>query len=121
MASERQMTVFTFTVPGQPVPKGRPRSGPTGFYTPAKTRTAERTVGLYALAEMRAPLTEPLRVELRFHAKDKRRVDVDNLAKLVLDAMNGVAWRDDSQIVFLAVEKHVDAEDPRTEIRVETL
>ncbi len=115
------MTVFTFTVPGQPVPKGRPRKGKHGFYTPQRTRDAERTIGSYALSATPSPLTEPLRVELAFYVKDKRRSDVDNFAKCVLDSCNGIVWRDDSQIVFLAVEKHVDAEDPRTEIRVETL
>lgn len=34
------------------------------------------------------------------------RPDADNVAKAVLDALNGLAWRDDSQVVSLAVRKH---------------
>ena len=37
------------------------------------------------------------------------RNDVENLAKAVLDAMNMVIWRDDSQVVGLQVNKHYDA------------
>jgi Holliday junction resolvase RusA-like endonuclease len=34
------------------------------------------------------------------------RPDVDNLGKLVMDAANGVLWRDDSQLVRVTFEKH---------------
>ena len=43
------------------------------------------------------------------------RPDPDNLAKLVLDALNGVFFKDDSQICDLFVKKRYD-EQPRTEI-----
>ena len=33
------------------------------------------------------------------------RIDVDNLAKGVMDALNGCAWRDDRQVVELTVRK----------------
>lgn len=34
-----------------------------------------------------------------------KKPDVDNIAKVICDALNGVAWHDDSQVVRLAVEK----------------
>jgi Holliday junction resolvase RusA-like endonuclease len=40
--------------------------------------------------------------------------DLDNVAKAVLDACNGVAWIDDRQVVRLVVEKGYGAE-PRIE------
>ena len=40
---------------------------------------------------------------------DTFKPDVDNIAKLVLDALNGFAWDDDTQVAQLQVKKH-----PRT-------
>ncbi len=115
------MTIY-FTVPGNPQPKQRARVVNGHSYTPRKTISAETTVALYCLRALRSPrFSGALRVELRFYRSDNRRVDTDNLAKLVLDALNGVAWLDDSQIVRLSVEKHVDRENPRTEVEVSTL
>lgn len=36
---------------------------------------------------------------------DTLKPDCDNIAKAVLDALNGVAWEDDSQVVALSVRK----------------
>jgi len=49
---------------------------------------------------------------------DKHRPDVDNLAKSVMDALNGLVWRDDGQIHRLQVQKVIAAgdEQPHTEI-----
>lgn len=44
-----------------------------------------------------------------------KKNDVDNVCKLVMDALNGVAYADDSQIVELHGIKYW-AEEPRTEI-----
>lgn len=43
--------------------------------------------------------------------------DVDNLAKAVLDAMNGVLWKDDSQVFRLVTEK-VYTEEPFVRLTV---
>jgi Holliday junction resolvase RusA-like endonuclease len=62
-------------------------------------------VHLLAESDMVAPLTKP---------------DVDNYAKLVLDALNGVTWRDDSQITDLLVRKRYSAR-PRTIVVIHSL
>ena len=43
--------------------------------------------------------------------------DLDNVAKLLADALNGILWHDDSQIVALEVEKHYGA-SPATALSV---
>ena len=43
--------------------------------------------------------------------------DCDNLAKTVLDALNGVLWLDDAQVVDLSVSKRYAAE-PHTVVTV---
>lgn len=116
------MTVITMTVPGNPRSKGRPRFSPrTGWArTPRLTRLAENTVAWEAQAVMSGtpPITGSVAVTLRFFMATARRVDVDNLTKLVLDALNRIVWEDDSQIVHVAATKTIDREHPRTEIEV---
>ena len=71
----------------------------------------------YQMAEKKIErLSVPLAVTLRFYRSDRRRVDSDNLAKHVLDAMNGILYDDDDQVVSLTIEKHIGQKRPRTEI-----
>jgi crossover junction endodeoxyribonuclease RusA len=52
------------------------------------------------------PLDGPLAMEVTIHPPDKRRRDIDNLQKALLDALaHGGAYRDDSQIVRLTLER----------------
>lgn len=54
---------------------------------------------------------------LRADAPVLPRSDLDNMAKAVLDALNGVAWVDDSQVSRLVVEKSYGTEG-RTTVRI---
>lgn len=105
--------------------KARPRFGRFGTYTPAETRNAERAVLAAFLAEtgrgeadgplfaagpvavevavlMPLPKSAPRREGSRPYTS---RPDADNVAKLVLDALNGHAWKDDAQVTDLHVVK----------------
>ena len=68
---------------------------------------------------LREPLfgSEPLEVEIDFHLPDRKRKDLDNLAKTI-DALNIAAWRDDSAIERMALRKFYDAPNPRAVIRI---
>lgn len=120
---------ITFSVDINPTPKGRPKFARRGnfvrAYTPKKTADYETEIKTQAQAMMnREPLETPLAVYLYFrlpvprsHSKKRREAclngserpikkpDLDNLAKAVLDGLNGVVWRDDSQIVSLHITK----------------
>ena len=37
--------------------------------------------------------------------KPTKKPDIDNIAKIICDGLNGVAYKDDSQIIYLAVIK----------------
>ena len=100
--------VCRVTVPGEPVPKARARVLSRGTYTPKRTREAEERVRSYLAASRwwtRWPVQGRLRVELLFFTTSKRRTDLDNLAKLALDASNGAVWVDDSQIDDLHIRR----------------
>ena len=47
-----------------------------------------------------------------------RRGDLDNFAKIVLDALCGVAYQDDDQIVELHAFRHDDKANPRVEVEI---
>ena len=137
--------VLSFTVPGKPVPKGRPRFARAGgfvkTYTPEKTRFYEKLVHDYAAIEVvrskpiEFPLLCPLRVVLTAYmtipaswSKKKRhdaingvllptsKPDFDNLLK-TLDGLNGLVWKDDAQIVDGRAIKQY-SENPRMEVHI---
>lgn len=97
----------SFTVDGPPVPKGRPRftyyNGHAKTYTPKRTAAYEREIG-EAWVTCRAPEPRPpqfagtVRVTIRVFEGSGHAADLDNYVKVVLDALNGLAWADDRQV-----------------------
>jgi crossover junction endodeoxyribonuclease RusA len=110
--------MISFVVPGQPQPKQRPRVVKGHTDTPVETLTAEAKVKACARKAAVKPLLGPVHLTVRAYRSDARRVDLDNLAKLVQDALNGIAYDDDSQIVMLTATKWLDRTNPRTEVEV---
>lgn len=47
--------------------------------------------------------------------------DCDNIAKIVLDALNGVCYKDDKQIVMLLVIKKYTENQPRVEVKIKDI
>lgn len=92
-----------------PVPKGRPRFTRSGHvYTPKKTKEFEKLVKLKARQAVTEQLEGPLEMEVMFFIRKPKTVkreypevkpDLDNLEKALKDALNGVVYRDDAQIV----------------------
>jgi Holliday junction resolvase RusA-like endonuclease len=135
--------MIQFTVFGCPVGKGRPKfstfNGHATAYTPAKTVNYENLVKLSYQQQCNNKLYEkdvPLKAEIAAYfpipkstSKKKRQMmlegkirhtkkcDADNLAKSILDALNGIAFYDDSQVCELSVSK-LYSDEPRTEITI---
>lgn len=109
----------TFTVPGRPVPKQRPRVGKNGnIYTPGRCRCYERQVGIYAKQAFRQPFTGPVELEVTCYFTS-RPGDLDNYVKAISDGLNGVAWLDDRQVVSLRASIRVAAKiQERAEVAV---
>lgn len=63
-------------------------------------------------------ITEPIAVSIRYYFATKRKRDLDNQNKLVLDALSGIVYADDSQIDELHLYRRFDKENPRIEIVV---
>jgi len=103
-------------VPGEPVPKARPRLGRGGrWYTPSRTRDYEQRVGWEARIAGARPVEGD--VAVRIVVRGPRRFDLDNVAKTILDGLRGVAFADDRQVVHLDVRW--EPGEPSAEILIE--
>lgn len=141
-----QRVLVRFVVPGQPAGKARARfhSKPTKkgkfAYTPKKTKKEQEAVEIMARRAMaharRQPVTGPIAVSIQAGYRippswpKKRRElaldqliyptvkpDIDNIEKLVLDALKGVAWSDDVCVVDIHTVKFYSP-DPHVMIEV---
>lgn len=131
--------MLTFTVPGEPVGWARARLGGKTHFTDPQTRSEKATVAWWAkqagaqVADGAVVLTMRAYLGIPKSASKKRRAamltgeeyptkkpDSDNLAKLTMDALRSVCWRDDVQVVDLIVMKRW-SDQPRLEIEIRPL
>lgn len=113
----------TFKVDGKVVGSARPRVTRHGTYIPKATREYRKLIAAAYTAKAKGrKATGPVTVYIDVFRElpksrpkkvtgepDTFKPDVDNIAKNVLDALNGIAWEDDSQVVCMRIKKH-----PRT-------
>ena len=136
--------IIKFTIPGKPIGKGRPRFTRRGnyvtTYTPKATSDYEEYVrlmyrqahpGIMLSGAIKATINayfpipksvskkarELMETETVHHVK---KPDGDNIAKTVFDSVNGIAYRDDSQICSLHIDKKYSG-NPRVEVILEEL
>ena len=104
----------SFYVNGNPIPKQSYRAVKGGGYTAPHVKAWAKLVADVASLNMiyKDMFTGRINVELQFFLPDKRRKDWDNLAKNVMDAMNGIVYKDDSQVTMATVEKAYDKNEP---------
>jgi Holliday junction resolvase RusA-like endonuclease len=58
-------------------------------------------------------------VTIAAHYSDRRSRDIDNVAKSILDGLNGVAWQDDSAVRRLVVDRYYSPDAPRADVTIE--
>lgn len=126
-----------FSVEGAAKPKGStrafiPKGWSRAIVTAAspKTKIWEKQVRLKAIQEGFSEQPGPFRVALQFvlprpkrlkeNPKHTTRPDVDKLSRCILDALTGVVWLDDAQVVALRASKRYAraGEVPRVDIRL---
>ena len=103
-----------FWVEGKPVTK---QKLDPGHRLPARVKAWEANIKVHARSAMQhsprfEKITGPVRCHLALVLPDRRKRDVDNLSKAVLDGCNGVLWEDDTQIIDLHLTKGYDKENP---------
>jgi len=120
-----EMTEVTFTVPGPPVAKGRPRRAPDGhWYTPTRTREFEQRVAWSAIAAgVKLEQGVYYAMDVGLCLSNNRR-DVDNIVKSVLDGLQQLETDfDDRQVVrlFVKVIPVREAEQEETVVTIKKL
>lgn len=115
---------FSFKIQAQP--KGRPRFFRGIAVTDSKTSAYEEALSMLARAQYRdEPLEGALDVKIKIYLQKPKRTknefpcvrpDLDNYIKAILDALNGIAFKDDGQIVDLSASKRYG--EPRIEVSI---
>lgn len=130
--------IARFEVPGAPQGKARPRVTKNGTFTPKKTKDYEQLVKNCYLSknEYNGNFKDPIQVEiiayfgvpkstskanvnkmLSHELLPTKKPDTDNIAKAILDSLNGIAFHDDSQVFNLTVTK-LYSTFPRVEVKI---
>ena len=127
-----------FTVLGPPVPLARVRfsrstridGGGVRAYKRKQVADYQRVVAQVAYAAVHAWTRRHdaqwrgdgvFHVQAKFYCKDRRRRDLDNLLKCVMDALQPGVYDDDSQVWAVSAERHIDRDKPRAELVVSRL
>ena len=137
-----------FEVPGTPQGKARARTfynarlGRSQSVTPEKTVLYENFVkncfleqcehkffdkeplkmniwAFFPIPKSTTKKDKALMVEWKLHPTKKP--DADNIAKVICDALNGVAYGDDTQVVDLNIRKRYTNKEPRVLVYIETM
>ena len=138
------MEQIKFVIPGEPIGKGRPRfNRATGrTYTPDKTAKYENLVKVeYQMQCEGVKFEDDAMLDMRILAyysipqsasKKKKAMmeaglirptktpDVDNICKILCDALNKIAYRDDAQVVDCQVRKFYSSE-PRVVVLIQNV
>ena len=133
--------IYEILVPGNAQGKARPRMNTrTGrAYTPPKTKNYEyeikqwfvHTYPQYETLQGRLKVTivayfsipestskKKAEQMLQNEISPTKKPDIDNIVKAVLDSLNGLAYRDDTQVTILNVEK-VYSDQPKVYVKIE--
>jgi len=131
---------IAFVVPGEAVPWARSGGGrSTARFTPAKQRNYMGALRMFCATAMGGcpPLQGPIELSVMavyewpksWNSKKRARPGADwktskpdatNIVKIVEDALNTVAWRDDALVTSLHVWKRY-GETPRLSVRIRSL
>ena len=127
------------TVIGEIVGKQRPRVCRHGTYTPKKTKDYEQLIRNSYIAQDGKFFERDIPVQITIKAYKKppksttkknlklieqglfpwiKKPDIDNICKSVLDALNGIAYADDGQVVKVGTTKEYTLQEERIEFEV---
>jgi len=120
--SANKSAVLTLTIPGQIVPKARPRVTANGTFMPHRYRQwKDQAIAILSSQYQGQPLTVTKSITITLTGKHSRRGDIDNLSGSCLDALvqAGILTNDNLMVVSkLSIELRYGKEEPKTVILV---
>ena len=122
------MIIKEFRIPGEPKGKARPRFGKGRTYTPPETAEYEKLIAceykrqcdgymfpktdrgieIAIIAYFGMPKSASKKKQLKMANNEMKAIkkpDADNIAKIVMDGLNGIAFEDDAHVTSLSVDK----------------
>ena len=130
----------SFTIDGKPQGKGRPRLSYGRIKTPEQTVMYENYIKLLYRSSIKTYFEGPIKLIIKAYypiaksdSKKKKeqklngdirpyniKLDIDNVVKVICDALNEIAYKDDTQIVELGTRKYF-SDKPRVEVTIESI
>lgn len=135
--------MIIFTIKGKPQGKARPRFRKIGNYVSTyntkQTKDYEELVKISVTEQCKDKLdkeyTGLVKIHIKAYFKPNKSVskkqynlligteflkkpDSDNIAKIICDSLNGLAYKDDSQVALLNIEKYY-GEEEKVEVQLE--
>lgn len=80
-------------------------------------RAYASTVSVIVRGKVKHPTAKPVAVSMHWY-RGRRSGDVDNRAKVCLDALQGCAFANDNQVTELHMYRHDDKSNPRMEVTI---
>lgn len=113
------MESLKVTLPYPPSVNRYLRFAPGGYaYTTKEAKQYKQGAKLRALTQGMRPIQEGEVALLITVFRPRKTGDLDNHLKVLLDSLNGVAYKDDKQVAEIFISRFEDKENPRVEVRV---
>lgn len=93
------------------------RYGPNGVYVSEEAENYKAGVKWKALHQHLQPMAGNVAVYVHVY-RARKAGDLDNFAKVMIDALKGAAYHDDNQVTELHMWRHDDKDDPRVEVEL---